>query len=52
MQLREKRIEVNGGEMTTGVDTSCNIQIGLNVWDMVCHLTKILNFTPSTFQTH
>lgn len=52
MQLRENRMEVNAGEMTTGVDTSCNIQIGLNVWDMVCHLTKILHFTLPTFQTH
>lgn len=24
--------------MTTDVDTSCIIQIGLNIWDVVCHL--------------
>lgn len=52
MQLRDNRIEANTGEMTTDMDTSCNIQIELNVWDIVYHLTKILNFTLFTFQTH
>lgn len=50
MQLRENRIEVNTGETTTDADTSCNINIGLNVWDIVYHLPKILNFTLFNFK--
>lgn len=29
MQPRDNRIKANTGEMRTGVDTNCNIQIGL-----------------------
>lgn len=53
MKPRDNRIKANTGEMRTGVDTNCNIQIGLfPVWDVVYHFTKILNFNLFTFQAH